>query len=332
LSFVPAISVILPTYNRAGVLQRAIESVLQQSEADFELIIVDDGSTDETTGVLASIEDSRIQVVRSELNRGGNWARNRGIECATADFVSFLDSDDVYLPEKLEVTLSLFSENPNVDVWLDSFVCLDERGRGKPDKLTINPNGCFGADFRSGLFERTIAKPTTAMSMRRKAIFEIGLFDESLRRRQDFDIILRLSKAHICMTTDRVLWVKHDTPDGISNDVRTFLSAVIAICVRHPDYLRDHPAALYRDLRSHFSKLLKRWEWKIFAADIRRYRAYRPFEVPLLRLFFDPRVVKRAGVEIARESQDNSVQRSLNESGTPSRIAEVACAAARQNV
>jgi len=329
---VPAISVILPTYNRAGVLPRAIESVLQQSEADFELIIVDDGSTDETTGVLESIEDSRIQVVRSEINQGGNWARNRGLERARADFVSFLDSDDIYFPEKLEVTLRLFFENPDVDVWLDSFVCRDERGRGKPDKLTVNPNGCFGADFRSGLFERTIAKPTTAMSMRREAIFEVGLFDESLRRRQDFDLILRLSKDHVCMTTDRVLWVKHDTPDGISHDARTFLGALIALCTRHPDYLRDHPAALYRDLRSHFSKLLKQREWKIFAVDLRRYRAYRPFEVPLLRLLLDPRVMNLVGAESARESQDDSVQRSLNESGTPSRIAEVACAEARQNV
>jgi glycosyltransferase involved in cell wall biosynthesis len=332
VSFVSAISVILPTYNRASVLPRAIESVLEQSEADFELIIVDDGSTDETPRVLASIEDSRIQLLRSKVNRGGNWARNRGVERARAEVVSFLDSDDVYFPEKLEVMLRLFRENPEVDVWLDSFVCRDERDRAKPDNEKINPSGCSGADFRAGLFERTIAKATTAMSVRREALFEAGLFDETLHRRQDLDVILRLSKAHVCMTTDRVLWLKYETRDGISRDARTYLDAVIAICDRHPEYLRDHPAPLYRDLRSHFSKRLKRKEWKTFAVDRRRYRAYRPFEVSFLRLLLDPRIVRARGAgRSGGESQADSAQRSLNESGTPSRIAEVACAEARQN-
>jgi len=330
MSFVPAISVILPTFNRAHVLPRAIDSVLQQSEANFELIVVDDGSADETPRVLASIEDTRIRVVRSEINRGGNWARNRGLELSRANFVSFLDSDDVYLPEKLSAILSMFLENPDVDVWLDSYISRDDRGTGKPDKLKSNPNRCFGADFRSGIFERTITKATTAISIRREAIFEIGLFDESLRRRQDFDLILRLSKEHVCMTTDRVLWVKYESLDGISGDIRTFLNALIAICNRHPDYIRNHPAALYRDLRRHFSKLLRRREWKILAVDLRRYLAYSPFEVPFLRLMLDPKVVKLASTGIDRRGQHDRDQLSRNESGTPSRIAEVACAEAKQ--
>ena len=154
--------------------------------------------------------------------------------------------------------------------------------------------------------------------MRKKALVEAGSFDETLNRRQDFDLILRLSVKHVCMTTDRVLWVKHEAPDSISRNVRTYLAAAISICERHPNYLRDHPEALYRDLRSHFSKLLKRREWKVLRVDARRYRAYQPLEVPLLRLLLDPRV--------SRVGQIDSVQRSRNESGTPSKIADNACA------
>jgi glycosyltransferase involved in cell wall biosynthesis len=326
----------MPAYNRAPVLPRAIESVLKQTESDFELILVDDGSTDGTPQLLATIEDPRIRVVRSDVNRGGNWARNRGVEHARAELVAFLDSDDVYFPDKLAVVLALFSANPQVDVWLDSFVCRDARDRGKPEKQKINQTGCSGVEFRAGLFQRTIAKATTAMSMRKSALFEVGLFDETLRRRQDLDVILRLSKGHVCMTTDRILWAKYETADGISRDARTFLNAVIAICDRHPDYLRDYPAALYRDLRSHFSKLFKQKQWKILWADIRRYRAYRPFEVSFPRLLLDRGVIDVAtdpGCDPGcgeRGNQEDSAQRSLNESGTPSKIAEMACADARQ--
>ena len=318
----PSISVILPTYNRASVLNRAIASVLAQTEADFELIVVDDGSTDETDRVLAKIHDSRIRLIRSEVNRGGNWARNRGVEASRAELVAFLDSDDSYLEHKLEVILSLFAEHPSIDVWVDSFVCRDERDRGKPDKKKINPDGCEGEAFRAAVFERRIAKATTALSMRKKALVEVGLFDETLRRRQDLDVILRLSRRYPCRTTDRVLWVKYERADAISRDARTYLGAAIDICDRHPEYLEDHPDALYKDLRSHFSKLLKRREWKTFAIDARRYRAYRPFERSLLKLLLDTRA--------PRSAQADSTQRTRKDSGTPSRIAEIACAEASE--
>lgn len=284
MSSLPTISVILPTFNRAPVLQRAIDSVLAQTEANFELIIIDDGSTDETSRLFSSLVDPRIQVIRSDLNRGGNWARNRGVEHARAGLIAFIDSDDCYLPEKLASTLALFSEYPLVDVFLDSFICRDSHGREQGDKKKINPEGCSGADFRAGIFQRKIAKATTAMSMRKEALFAVGLFDETLRRRQDLDLILRLSAKHVCMTTSDIRWVKYQSTDGISQDARTFLNAVIAICDRHPDYLVDHPEPLYRDLRSHFSKLLKRRQWRTFRADARCYRAYTSFDISLIRL------------------------------------------------
>src|SRR4051794_11943115 len=98
----PAISVILPVHNRADVLARAIQSVLDQTLKDFELIVVDDGSTDSSVTVAKSFADPRIKIIELGQNRGGNAARNAGVRAAAAPLIAFLDSDDIYLPQKLE--------------------------------------------------------------------------------------------------------------------------------------------------------------------------------------------------------------------------------------
>ena len=98
------VSVILPTYNRAEILKKSIDSVLMQSYPEFELLIVDDGSTDNTKELVASYEDSRIRYLYTEINRGAAAARNFGIENASgnADFIAFEDSDDLWHKDKLK--------------------------------------------------------------------------------------------------------------------------------------------------------------------------------------------------------------------------------------
>ena len=97
----PQVSVVIPTYNRAHILGRAIDSVLQQTHRDLELIIVDDGSSDGTAALVRGIEDPRVRYVHQQ-NRGVSAARNRGIAEARAEWLAFLDSDDEWLPQKLE--------------------------------------------------------------------------------------------------------------------------------------------------------------------------------------------------------------------------------------
>ena len=104
----PTVSVILPTYNRADTLGSAIESVLRQTFDSFELLIVDDGSTDGTGSVLQRITDPRVQVIRNPVNRGVSAARNAGIAEARAPFLAFQDSDDAWRPQKLERQLNRF--------------------------------------------------------------------------------------------------------------------------------------------------------------------------------------------------------------------------------
>ena len=108
----PKVSVIIPTYNRAHLVGRAIRSVLNQTYQDFEIIVVDDGSTDNTEEVVKSFNDPRIRYIRHEKNRGGSAACNTGIRAARGEYIAFQDSDDEWLPEKLEKQMQVFENTP----------------------------------------------------------------------------------------------------------------------------------------------------------------------------------------------------------------------------
>lgn len=317
----PAVTIVLPVFNRVQVVARAVDSVLDQTFEDFELVVVDDGSSDGTPDLVAGFLDSRIRLISMPQNRGACAARNRGIEAAQGEIVCLLDSDDVYRPEKLAVVRDHFERSPELDLLVDSFMCHKAVPPKTRTKAKHNPPDLTGEAFRAALFERRIAKATTALSIRRRALFDVGLFDEKLRRRQDLDLVLRLARNHVCRSTDRILWEKHESGDAISRDHRLFLQASIDICVRHPEYLSDHPGTLYRDLRSHFAWLAKKGHWRSFVLDARRYGRFEGFDYSLARLLLDSRV--------SRSSAPASSQRSRAESGSPSTMAEVSCAPAR---
>jgi glycosyltransferase involved in cell wall biosynthesis len=129
----PRVSVVLPVHNRADVLSRAIESVLAQELSDFELIVVDDGSTDESATLVQSFTDERVRLVRLDRNRGGNAARNEGVTAARSPLIAFLDSDDRYLPNKLAFVVGEFDRRPPLDLLVDSFVKIQPPGARKAE-------------------------------------------------------------------------------------------------------------------------------------------------------------------------------------------------------
>lgn len=254
----PDVAVIMPVYNRAAVIVGAIQSVLQQTFTDFELIIADDGSTDDTVQVVEAIQDPRITILRAERNLGSNAARNRGIKAARAPLIAFLDSDDAYLPNKLALVVRTFAERPELDVLLDSFT--KEFPPGEPRKPTPrrNPKIDDNQEFIEALFNRRLWKATSAISIRRETAIRAGLFDETLKRRQDFDFLIRASTVGRCASTDEVTWVKSWTPGAISDDLRSFVPATIELCRRHPVYFTnpDFRPGLARDVSRHFGRLL----------------------------------------------------------------------------
>jgi glycosyltransferase involved in cell wall biosynthesis len=251
---VPRISVIIPVFNRAIVLSRAIDSVLSQDLQDFELIVVDDKSSDGSAQVALGYDDPRIQVVRLDARSGSNAARNVGIRAATAELIAFLDSDDAYLPHKLSTVVEEFGRSPDLEVLVDSFVKVSpSRHRERR-----NPRIVSRAEFRKRLFRRELWKSTSAITVRREAAFRAGLFDERISRRQDMDFLIRLSEFANCAATDATLWIKHWSADGISAD-SSFVPTTLALVARYPHYVRErlYRIGLCRDLARHLLLLLR---------------------------------------------------------------------------
>jgi glycosyltransferase involved in cell wall biosynthesis len=193
----PGVSVIIPTFNRANVISETIDSVLAQTYRDTEIIIVDDGSTDDTSKKL-SVYGNRIRVVHQE-NAGTSAARNRGIEVSTAKIIAFQDSDDLWRPSKLERQMSLLTRlDSSVPCCLCNALMQNLYGDGREllsfdiagisspysEGLWLNVTEVLAS--RSVLFNQTVA-------VRRQALEKVGGFDAELRNAEDYDLSLRLS-------------------------------------------------------------------------------------------------------------------------------------------
>jgi glycosyltransferase involved in cell wall biosynthesis len=211
--------------------------VLDQEFRDLELIIIDDGSADNSAQVAASFGDARVRLIRLEQNRGGNVARNEGIRASCAPLIAFLDSDDRYLPNKLGWVAAEFDRRPELDLLVDSFVKVGAPGSGMPEVIRRNPVIEDRELFRRALFTRQLWKATPAITVRREIAIKAGMFDESLRRLQDFDFLIRVSEFANCASTNQVLWVKYWDPNAISA-ADNMIPANVELVRRHPEYLR----------------------------------------------------------------------------------------------
>ena len=272
----PAVAIVMPVFNRADTVGRAIESILTQTFVDFELLIVNDRSTDSSESVIAQYTDSRIRYFVNPGNKGGNASRNAGISAAQSPIVCFIDSDDEFLPHKLDHIVSFFQENPDIGILIDSFEVQYPLETKKAKSLRNNPVLRGSAEVERAIFARRIFKATPALSARRSVLLDAGLFDETLRRRQDMDMVLRLTKKAVCASTSDVLWIKHWTAGSISAKQNTFMDATIEICKRHPEYLEraDFRVGLSRDLARHFIRLSAKGHLATALKDARRFAQF----------------------------------------------------------
>jgi glycosyltransferase involved in cell wall biosynthesis len=181
----PTVSVVIPSYNRASLLKEAIDSVLGQDFDDFELIVIDDGSTDDTPGLLQSYPN--ICVVRQD-RRGVSAARNAGIRRASGRFLAFLDSDDLWLPKKLSAQIAFFKTHPEAvicqtqEIWIRSGVRVNPKRRHRKHS---------GMIFDRSV-ELCLVSPSAVM-LERSLLDEVGWFDESLPACEDYDLWLRIA-------------------------------------------------------------------------------------------------------------------------------------------
>ncbi len=184
------VSVIIPTFNRAEKVVRAISSVLDQTFTDFELIVVDDGSIDGTERTVGQFVD-RIKYIPHPTNLGVSAARNIGIKNSRAPFIAFLDSDDHWLPEKLEIQLKFFNTNTDALVCQTEEIWIRNGLRVNPRKKHQKPSG----DIFEPSLKLCLVSPSAVM-LRRSLFEEVGLFDENLPACEDYDLWLRIACRH----------------------------------------------------------------------------------------------------------------------------------------
>lgn len=255
---VPLISVVIPTHNRATLVRRAIGSVLQQTHAEFEVVVVDDASVDGTEAVVAGIQDARIRLLRLNTRSGPARARNHGIQASRGELVALLDSDDEWVPTKLERQVS----------------CL--AGSADPERTLVY---CFHAR-RDTLTDRTITQRTTAHEgsscfaqlvrgwgfvtssplLRRSLLLTAGGFDETLPAGEDHDLWLRLAAAgvHFAAVSEALVLVHHHAGPQLSADPAARHAAIRLMDAKWKEAIRTMAgSSSYRQWRARQYGLLQ---------------------------------------------------------------------------
>jgi glycosyltransferase involved in cell wall biosynthesis len=243
----PLVSVIIPTFNRAGTLARALESVAAQIFTDYEIVVVDDGSTDGTAEALTTAIPNLL-LVRHSQNLGPGAARNAGISASHGKQIAFLDSDDRWEPDKLARQVAALRHVPsNVLACTTGFYLYRNQRR-----TIVVPQLAKGQFLREILFGCTIS-PGSTLLVERKAFEELGLFDDSVRRLEDWDWLLRYAERYdIESITDPLAHVyQHKSAAAPTNgDADAVIHAIGQIGAKHVATIRARGMTAYRQFRS----------------------------------------------------------------------------------
>src|SRR5665213_1595741 len=185
----PKISVLIPTYNRGAHIAQAIESVLAQTYPDYEIIVIDDGSTDNTQEILKNFEGKITSILQH--NQGISKTRNRGIRESNGEYIAFLDSDDYWTSEKLAEQVEILDSHTKVGIVYVRMPIVNEQ----LEKIGMKPAGVSGKNFKE-LLEFWGDLPTSSIMVRRECFDKAGLFDTSLATMEDIDMWIRIAKFY----------------------------------------------------------------------------------------------------------------------------------------
>lgn len=242
---VVTVSVVTPTYNRGEVIDRAVQSVLNQSYKNYEIIVVDDASTDNTLEVINSFTDPRIRYLRHEENKGGAAARNTGIKAANGKYIAFLDSDDEWVKTKLERQLHVLNELPEeIGVIASDQVNIHSDGR----EVIVSSNRDIGHNQKGyQISHAKILKQNpaiTSSALVKKECFErVGLFDEELPAHQEWDMWIRISRYYRFYRIREPLVRYYLTPNSIfrnRNGSKRVIEATMRIVDKHYQDMVEH--------------------------------------------------------------------------------------------
>ncbi len=235
------VNVVIPTRNRPKRTETAVRSALSQTFADLEVIVVDDGSTDDTPDTVAGIADSRLTLVRLEKKLGAPIARNLAIARARGEFIAFLDSDDAWFPEKIAEQVGAMDAAGNE-------VCMVHTRR-EPEPAYAAGLTPPSGDVRDAILERNFVAFSTAL-VRRRALLALrmedgtGPFDPGLPSCQDWDLWIRLSRKGEFLFLDKPLAGVAPSPDSISSDAKASVAGLRIMAARHADAAGRLPRAM----------------------------------------------------------------------------------------
>ena len=238
----PLVSVIIPAYNSAAYLKEAIDSVLAQSLSDYEILVVDDGSTDDTGGILNGY-GAKIRVLRQD-HRGVAAARNHGIRETQGEIVAFLDADDLWYPQKLEKQVAVFRSRSDVAMVFTGHDVLDERGkrdskRGRDKRARL----LAGNLVRNIFMSSGVATPTVAV---RRSVFDaVGPFDEELEMAEDDNLWMRIASRLPVELVDEPLATIRLHRTSMTRDLANLLTSVEA----HVRAMQDRYPDVWAELR-----------------------------------------------------------------------------------
>jgi len=232
------VSVIIPAYNRADVIGRAIKSMLNQIYQNFEIIIVDDGSTDEVEKVVESFQDDRIKYIKLGKNQGAANARNIGVQAARSEYIAFLDSDDEWLPHKLEVQMKIFDGlDPQYGVVYSGGWIIQGNAKRYIPYRSQKP--------RSGDIRRVILRTglvcTSSAIVRKKCFEKVGLFDTRMQCIEDWELWILIAKDYYFYYIEQPLWIYHITPCSRSSNTLAILSGLERIYKKHYQDIHKYP-------------------------------------------------------------------------------------------
>jgi glycosyltransferase involved in cell wall biosynthesis len=264
-----ALSVVIPTRNRGGVVVRAIESVLANRRPDLEVVVVDDGSTDDTAARLAKSTDPRLQFHQIQSTGNANRARNIGARSARGDLIAFLDSDDTFGPDRVERLIRMFAERPDIDCLVDGFV---ERSR-REIRFHRMPSGVpDGPLVRHMLIAHLIPLTNSAITVRREAFDAVNGYDEGMPRHQDRELLLRLARHHVIWLGDTTDVDKHRLRNSLSHQHDGYIVGLDALAARCPDYSLPENRDIFRYLVVRgIVKAIANGRWVAAAREVRQW-------------------------------------------------------------
>ncbi len=260
------VSVVLPTYNCARYVGAAVESVLQQTYKNYELIIVNDGSTDGTDQALAPYlcNSGNIRYIKQE-NKGHAGARNTGIRAAAGDFIAFIDSDDKWLPEKLQEQVQAFEEDPEVGLVHCNVYGFGENqeARVRGPQLTQEQLQEYSGYIFDNLYFRKIIITTTTVMIRKNCIDDVGMFDENMTRygSEDRELFLRILWKYKARYVNKPLAMYRNRSDSEGQNYERM--------IKGQEYVYEKITSLYglpqSAKRAVMSKMYQEWAREFYA-------------------------------------------------------------------